>query len=300
MAGRQLGDPREHRAVRRCVSERQVVMQRLPIHRPGNLRMAEQRLDLRGEEHDAVAAPVVEGLLAETITGDQQPPPPAVPERECEHAPQVLDAGVTVTLVGGEDHLGVAGRGERPAGRVEPGAKLAEVVDLAVEDDAQLAVRAGHRLPPRDEIDDGQTGHPEPDARRAIDLDPGPVLIRAPRLQHPHHCRERAGSHAPDVAGDAAHQADTSATRLLSAETSVAYTVWRRSTIPATVKRSATRARAARPIRPASAGARSRTGAAPAIASAARGATSAPPTPCSIISATPFTSGATTGRPIPN
>src|SRR5207245_74756 len=132
------------------------------------------------------------------------------------------------------------------------GAKLAEVVDLAVEDDVELAVGARHRLTTGDEIDDGKPCHAEPDARTIV-ADPRPLVVGAAMLQRPQHGRERARGNAADVAGDAAHQAETSATRRRSADTSVAYSVCRRSTIPATVNRSATRARAARPIRRASA-----------------------------------------------
>src|SRR2546425_1124360 len=297
MAGRQLGDPGEHRAVGRRVSERQIVMQRIPVHRPGNPRMTEQGLDLRCEEQHAVAAPVVQRFLAEPIAGEQQPAPPGVPEREREHAAQVLDAEVTVTLVGGQDHLGVARRGERPARRGEPGAKLAEVVDLAVEDDVELAVGARHRLTTGDEIDDGKPCHAEPDARTIV-ADPRPLVVGAAMLQRPQHGRERARGNAADVAGDAAHQAETSATRRRSADTSVAYSVCRRSTIPATVNRSATRARAARPIRRASAPLCRSARAARAVASASRGGTRRPLSPGSMISATPFTLVATTGRSI--
>src|SRR5262249_37937678 len=208
---------------------------------------------------------------------------------------QMRHAGVAVTLIGREDDFGVARRGERAAGRREPATKLAEVVDLPVEDDVQMAVGARHRLPTGDEIDDGEPGHTESDTR-AIGGQPNAVVVGTAMLQRPQHGGQRARGDAPDVAGDTAHQAETSATRRPSDEASVAYRVWRRSTIPATVKRWATRARAARPIRRAPAGARSSARAARAIASESRGATSTPLIPGSTISATPFTSVATTGR----
>src|SRR4029079_13708059 len=55
-------------------------------------------------------------------------------------------AALAPLLVGSEDDLGVAARAEDPAFRLQLGAQLAKVVDLAVEHDPGLAIGAGHRL----------------------------------------------------------------------------------------------------------------------------------------------------------
>src|SRR5258708_31648584 len=49
----------------------------------------------------------------------RSPPAAAVPEREGEHAAQVLDAGVAVVLVEVDDDLGVGVRGEAVPARLD-------------------------------------------------------------------------------------------------------------------------------------------------------------------------------------
>src|SRR5262249_38536422 len=166
------------------VSERQIVMQRLPVHRPRNP-MAQERLDLGGEEDEAVASPEIERLLAESVAAEQQSPSLPVPEREREHSAQMVDAGIPVAVVGGEDDLRVALRDESAASRLEPTAKLAEVVDLAVEHDVEAPVRAAHRLAAGDEIDDGQARHAEPHAG----LDVKTRIVGAAMLENLQHPR---------------------------------------------------------------------------------------------------------------
>src|SRR2546429_2126071 len=109
-------------------------MQGVPVERARDGRMTEQRLRLRGEEKEGAALPVVERLLAQAIPREQQSPPGAVPEGEGEHAPQPLDARRPERLVGLQDDLGVALRPEGAPFRLQRGAQVSEVVDLAVED----------------------------------------------------------------------------------------------------------------------------------------------------------------------
>src|SRR5207249_10434152 len=54
-------------------------------------RVGTQRLELRAEEERAVDPGVVEGLLAKTVTGNDEMLTHAIPQRECEHAPQARD-----------------------------------------------------------------------------------------------------------------------------------------------------------------------------------------------------------------
>src|SRR5205085_4831690 len=117
--------------------ERQVVMERVPVDRARDPRMPQQRLDLRREHELPAALPVIERLLAEPVARDEEPAPARVPDGEREHAGERLDAALAVLLEEMHDRLGVAPRPESMAARFEPGAELAVVVDLPVEDEPE-------------------------------------------------------------------------------------------------------------------------------------------------------------------
>ena len=90
-------------------------------------------------------------------------------------------------------------------------AQLAMVVDLAVEDDAQLAVDVGHGLRPfRAQIDDGQAARGQSDAPVAGDPHAGGVGTARPHaLVHGLELRAVHGRRAVAVgkhSGDAAHR----------------------------------------------------------------------------------------------
>ena len=70
--------------------------------------------------------------------------------------------------------FGVAVGAEAVAGAFEPAAQLAEVVDLAVEDDPDRAVFVGHRLMPAGQVDDRQPPMAQGHARRGF-----PARLRA-------------------------------------------------------------------------------------------------------------------------
>ena len=131
--------------------------------------MAEERLGLRREEEQPAAVPVVERLFPQPIAGEKQPALGVVPDGEGKHARQTLDARFAVRGVRVEDHLGVAPRPEPTTAGLQLGAQLAEVVDLTVEDDPVTSRRVAHGLLAGDEVDDGQTRHPEADVRRGVD-----------------------------------------------------------------------------------------------------------------------------------
>jgi hypothetical protein len=69
---------------------------------------------------------------------------------------------------------------------LELAAKLAIVVDLAVEDELDSAVERFHRLvPERREIDDRKARMPEPDARLCVLEDAGVVGSTVREAPHP-------------------------------------------------------------------------------------------------------------------
>ena len=77
----------------------------------------------------------------------QSSPLAPVPDREREHAAEAVEAVDPPLLERVDDHLGVGVVGaEAMAGRLELGAELGVVVDLAVEDEPHRAVLVRHRL----------------------------------------------------------------------------------------------------------------------------------------------------------
>ena len=70
--------------------------------------MLEQRLDLRGKEQRLGCCHEVQRLDTDPVSRQQQLPATTVPEREGEHAAQVVDAVETEVLVQVQDDLGVA------------------------------------------------------------------------------------------------------------------------------------------------------------------------------------------------
>ncbi len=177
-------------------------MERRPVDRSGDGRMAQERLGLRREEKEPVAVPVVERLLPEPVARDEQAALGVVPDGEGEHPGEPFHARFAVDRVRVQDHLGVAPRAEPAPGRHELGAELAEVVDLAVEDDPVAPGLVAHRLPSGHEIDDRQAGHSEPDLTGGVD----PRVVGPAVLEEPEHRGQELRRRGADVAGDPAHQ----------------------------------------------------------------------------------------------
>ena len=118
--GLQPIDPLEQRFGARQVSRAEQLGQRALVRLGANQAALEDRLDLGSEEQPVAGHRPVERLDAEAVAREQQPPPRRVPDREREHAAQVLDARVAPLLVGVDDRLGVGARPVAMAGRFEP------------------------------------------------------------------------------------------------------------------------------------------------------------------------------------
>ena len=156
--GGRLRDAGEERARRRHVAERQVRPgSRSASSSRGTAGCGEHRLDLAAEHERAAAAPVVERLLAEAVAAEHEPLARARPRRAKANMPSSRRASATGSSVLGEvgDDLGVAAasRSAWPS-RAQLVAQLAEVVDLAVEHDADRAVLVGDRRIAGHEVDD--------------------------------------------------------------------------------------------------------------------------------------------------
>ena len=130
----------------RHVPERQVRRQRPLVELARHRRVREHSLDLAREHQRRAVRPVVERLFADPVAAQEEPLAGRVPDREREHAVELLrqrDRVQVLREMG--DHLGVAVAGEPVPGAQQLVAQLQEVVDLAVENDAHGAVLVGDR-----------------------------------------------------------------------------------------------------------------------------------------------------------
>ena len=161
----QLGDLVEKRLALEAELETQVFLERLGI-RANALQERQQRLHLRREVEAILLLRVVERLDAEAIAGAEQGLRFLVPEREGEHAAEVLHAIGAPFAVGAQDDFGVGLGAELLA--ADDVAQLKIVVDFAVEGEP-IAGFIGHRLVAGREIDDAQTAMGEPDMFARMD-----------------------------------------------------------------------------------------------------------------------------------
>ena len=181
----------EDRAGRRDVFEREVTRETREIELAGAAGMREQRLELGAEQQRVSEVGVVERLLAESVTSEQQAPVLLVPECEREHAVEPLDTARSVILVQVDDHLGVGVRCEAMAALHEIRAQLAVVVDLAVLDDLERAVFVADRLIARVQVDDRQPAKAEADSAPVLVFgDVESLVVRSSVLEHSGHLRE--------------------------------------------------------------------------------------------------------------
>ena len=206
MRRRQLEDPRVHRLRRRHVLKRKVGVERFGAPAARHVGILEQRFDLGAEGDARGGRAVIERLDAEPIADEEQPALRLVPQREGEHAAEAIDRAVAPLLVRVHDHLGVRVRAEPVAVRLELGADLGEVVDLAVEDDPDRAVLVRQRLIAGRKVDDAETTVAEADALADVE----PVGVGAAVRDDARHRGEaftidRICRVEIEFAGDAAH-----------------------------------------------------------------------------------------------
>src|SRR5205085_7475551 len=129
------------------------------------------------EEKKACRRGIVKRFDAEPVACAKQPARPSVPNRECEHPLNPLQAVLAPAEICLQQHFGVGARGELPAGALQLGAQLAMIVDLAVEDDR--GAFGGHRLDAAvGEVENSKTAVAERDANVGISV--APILRQIP------------------------------------------------------------------------------------------------------------------------
>ncbi len=150
--------------------------------------MGTQRLQLGAEQEQPAELCPVQRLDAEPIANERQRAVAAVPHRDREHADQPLDRRLDAERGEGfQHHLGVGMAAKANAARLEFGAQLVVIVDLAVVDDDEAAVGGDHRLVAgRREIDNGK-----PPVRKrdpGFGVDPDAVIVGAAMREAVIHC----------------------------------------------------------------------------------------------------------------
>ncbi len=151
---------------------------------------SEYCLDLGSKQKTIRAGPIVKGLDADPVPGEQESLLLEVQEGEGEHPVQLLDAGGAAFFVQVDDDFGIGVRLELVAFLLKLSPQFAEVIDLAVEHNPDGAVLVAHRLPAGlGEVNDGQARVTESDrTRRPAALECASILpIRAAMAQDIHH-----------------------------------------------------------------------------------------------------------------
>jgi len=106
----------------------------------------EQRRQGRGKAQALAGARQVQGLDAETVTGDEQALGIALPDGEGEHAVELGQQGFAPGVIALEQHFGVAAGIEGVAQGFEFLAQLREVINRAIERQGQPQSGIDHRL----------------------------------------------------------------------------------------------------------------------------------------------------------
>src|SRR4026209_1640904 len=97
---------------------------------------------------------VIQRLDPEAVAPQEQLLASHIPNREREHAAEVIDEMLAVILVEMDQAFGIRAGAEHVAAAFECVTQLSVVVDLAVEDDPDAAIFIRDRLAPGVETDD--------------------------------------------------------------------------------------------------------------------------------------------------
>jgi hypothetical protein len=207
VAGQDSTDSLDERPITHGIPDRPAVGERLHVKRGPQLRATEHGLYLGGEQHTARNDAVVQRLDAEAVSREQQPF--AVGDSESEHPAQVVDAAVPEFLVQMDDDLDIAVRGKPVAHGFQLSAQLAVVVDLPVDDRADLAVLAVHGLSAAGYVHDAEPPHAEPQLLACVKA----RVVGSPVRQRRGHGLDGTRTHGAPGAGDAAQVRSPSASQ---------------------------------------------------------------------------------------
>ena len=156
MSRRKLANSLEGRMVGQARPQREDVDDPYGVDLSRGRGVAEQRLPLRGKTDVAVVVGQKKRSHAESIAGEKELPPLAVPDGQREVAVEASEAARSPLLVRVGDDFGVRRRGEAMTEVAELVPQLEIVVDLAVLQRPEAPALVGERLVASFEIDDRQ------------------------------------------------------------------------------------------------------------------------------------------------
>lgn len=158
----------------RHVADRQVLLERVKIDIEIDETRCSDRLNLGAEQQAALALRVKQRLDAQAISDEHELRKPFVPERDREHAPEVLDKTESEVFVKMNDDLDVAPRRKAVPALLQLPPQCFVIVDFSVADDGHAAVLGKHGLMSAFDIDDRQPRHPHRDRLRGVQ----PLIVR--------------------------------------------------------------------------------------------------------------------------
>ncbi len=200
---REFPNVREQRLRRRRVLEPEVI-----VHRGG----VETGVDSGRQERRYLAPPddavvrfgVVQRFDADSIAGEHQRPGGPVPQREGEHAVEVVDQPLAHLLPEVDDDLDVTVRLEPVSRRSEPLAQGVVVVYLAVADGDDRPVLVSDGLAPTRYVDDREaTGAHQ---YLGVFVDEPTLVVRPPVVEPLQHLRERFLVRSTEETGNPTHR----------------------------------------------------------------------------------------------
>ena len=185
-ARRELVHAFVERQRRRRVAVAQEQVEGGRVERRALRQRGQHRAQLGAEDDRAVVDAVVDELDAGRIARQHEAARAFVPDRQAEHAVQVVEHRAAPLLVAVDDDLGVGARAELVAQPFEFAPQLGEVVDLAVEHDPHRLLHVGHRLVAAGQVDDRQAAKAQAERARVVEaLVVGPAV--GDRLRHRGH-----------------------------------------------------------------------------------------------------------------
>ena len=206
MAGRQLEDVFKHRKRGRDIFEGQVKIEGPGLDFAFDRGVGQDGFELRAEDDRFVGKlGVIKGLDPESIPRQKDVAAHVVPDTEGEHAVQVQRQVAPPLLVAVHEHLGVRVVGEEAVARtLELGAKLAMVVDLAIEHDDGAAFGVGHGLRAAGVVEDRQP--PVAKRHRALGAAVEALAVGSAVRERARHRAQHVGPRVETgQAGDSAH-----------------------------------------------------------------------------------------------